>query len=235
MYHRLLLSSPFDAIADFARRSTGGGGGRSRRDDSRDRDLRSDVCFEQNEHRCWVSWKFHFFDNVKYWTQNPGMRCLSPTTWLDLSSGRGAARSTRSGRSGTWERNMIWGSKETFLCRSGATINIMESGQKRRERSPEPGPLVRWELSLWTMCNESLTQRTFLGSGKNHRDNRQYWGGELRNQIETISCAWYHDRWLLLSLLSTWQWTWEEQGWVHIIVIETVLKKQSSPMIMRIY
>ena len=42
----------------------------------------------------------------------------------------------------------IWGSKETFLCRSGATINIMESGQKRRERSPEPGPLVRWELSL---------------------------------------------------------------------------------------
>ena len=43
---------------------------------------------------------------------------------------------------------LILGSKETFLCRSGATINIMESGQKRRERSPEPGPLVRWELSL---------------------------------------------------------------------------------------
>ena len=66
-----------------------------------------------------------------------------------------------------------WGSKETFLCRSGATINIMESGQKRRERSPEPGPLVRWE-----QCNKSLgllpTQSTFSGSGKNHRDNRQY-------------------------------------------------------------
>ena len=45
MYHCLLLSSPFDAIADFARRSTGGGGGRSRRDDSRDRDLRSDISF----------------------------------------------------------------------------------------------------------------------------------------------------------------------------------------------
>ena len=35
----LLFSTPFDAIADFARRTTGGGG-RSRRDDSRDRDLR---------------------------------------------------------------------------------------------------------------------------------------------------------------------------------------------------
>ena len=34
------FSTPFDAIADFARRTTGGGGGRSRRDDSRDRDLR---------------------------------------------------------------------------------------------------------------------------------------------------------------------------------------------------
>ena len=107
----------------------------------------------------------------------------------------------------------------------------MESGQKRRERSPEPGPLVRWELSLWTMCNESLTQRTFLGSGKNHRDNRQYWGGELKRQIETISCACYHNRWLLLSLWSTWQWTWEEQGWVQIIVIETALKKPSSHII----
>ena len=68
---------------------------------------------------------------------------------------------------------LILGSKETSLCRSGATINIMESGQKRRERSPEPGPLVRWE-----QCNESLgllpTQSTFSGSGKNHRDNRQY-------------------------------------------------------------
>ena len=36
---QLLFSTPFDAIADFARRTTGGGG-RSRRDDSRERDLR---------------------------------------------------------------------------------------------------------------------------------------------------------------------------------------------------
>ena len=36
---KMLFSTPFDAIADFARRTTGGGG-RSRRDDSRDRDLR---------------------------------------------------------------------------------------------------------------------------------------------------------------------------------------------------
>ena len=40
------------------------------------------------------------------------------------------------------------GLKRNIFCRSGATINIMESGQKRRERSPEPGPLVRWKLSL---------------------------------------------------------------------------------------
>ena len=68
------------------------------------------------------------------------MRCLCPMTWSGRLLGSEAAKSTKSGRSGAVEKNFGW-----FLiplCLSGATINIMESGQKRRERSPEPGPLV---------------------------------------------------------------------------------------------
>jgi len=86
-------SSPFDAIADFARRSTGGGGGRSRRDDSRDRDLRHEMSV--------------------------------PNDVVGSVIGKRGSKIN--------EIRQI----------SGATINIMESGQKRRERSPEPGPLDR--------------------------------------------------------------------------------------------
>jgi len=85
-------STPFDAIADFARRTTGGGG-RSRRDDSRERDLRHEMSV--------------------------------PNDVVGSVIGKRGSKIN--------EIRQI----------SGATINIMESGQKRRERSPEPGPLDR--------------------------------------------------------------------------------------------
>merc|ERR1712029_538060 len=80
-------SSPFDAIADFARRSTGGGGGRSRRDDSRDRDLRHEMSV--------------------------------PNDVVGSVIGKRGSKIN--------EIRQI----------SGATINIMESGQRKRERSPD--------------------------------------------------------------------------------------------------
>merc|ERR1719402_2095353 len=81
--------SPFDAIADFARRQRGG---RSR-DDSRDREQRYEMSV--------------------------------PNDVVGSVIGKRGSKIN--------EIRQI----------SGATINIMESGQKRRERSPEPGPLDR--------------------------------------------------------------------------------------------
>jgi len=82
--------SPFDAIADFARRNAGGA---RRRDDSRERELRHEMSVPN--------------DVV------------------------GAVIGKR-------------GSKINEIRQiSGATINIMETGQKKRERSPDPGALDR--------------------------------------------------------------------------------------------
>jgi len=81
--------SPFDAIADFARRNTGG----RRRDDSRDRELRHEMSV--------------------------------PNDVVGAVIGKRGAKIN--------EIRQI----------SGATINIMETGQRKRERSPDPGALDR--------------------------------------------------------------------------------------------
>ena len=147
----VLLSSPFDAIADFARRSTGGGGGRSRRDDSRDRDLRSDISFLNKMNKN-VGVHENSIILITLNTEPKSRHEMSvPNDVVGSVIGKRGSKinEIRQIRYLRAKHDfLILGSKETFLCRSGATINIMESGQKRRERSPEPGPLVRWELSL---------------------------------------------------------------------------------------
>ena len=49
---------------------------------------------------------------------------------------------------------------------SGATINIMESGQKRRERSPEPGPLVAEPTFLIPPIHVLIHHRIERGSSR---------------------------------------------------------------------